>query len=359
MSWVKTAKNLIGWEAPQKKTGPVGELLNIKTSNSNMLMIGTPGAAKTTHLCQLLIAGDRLVDKTPPDKVFDMLLEEGGTNLEHDKSALRAGHFPPKTSKLKGVSTVEPALTFKWADVSTILGRRIETGVVTARMSVADLAGEDLIQLIEKVNAARTYQDAEKLGSQKVTSLITNASAFMFIVKAPRLQGLGDEPLEAEPTDDKGLSIYSDANFKRMLNGIIRYKRQNHSSPPIRSIAFVLTAWDQLQPWAENIRAITGKPFDPIDDDISEVSLSKLIAACLPSTHAAIKSLGIPNVRYFPSWVELEPEPDPITKAPRIKRYDMFDPENEWADNVNQIKYSEKWCWREIGWIRDYAVQGA
>jgi hypothetical protein len=353
MSWWQTAKDIVGYEPSRPKIGPTGSLLDVDTGQNRMTMIGTQGAGKSVFLSHMLIAGDRLVEKTPPDKIFRLLVNEGSSNLEHDKCAMRAGNFPPKTAKLKATS-IEPGLTFEWANVSTVLGQRLETGKKIVKMPIADLAGEDLCQLIEKVNTVRTLQDAEQLNAQRVTNIVTQSAAFLFIVKASRLQGLDDVPIEEEPTDINGMSIYSDANFKRMLDGIVRYKRLNRNSPPIRSIAFVITAWDTLAPVAEQIQAITGEPFDPTDTKISQESLGRLVTACLRSTSAAIKSLEIPNVRYFPSWVETKK--DPKTQKEYITRNKMFEPGRRWDENVNSIKYSEAWDWRIIDWIKEFAT---
>jgi hypothetical protein len=352
--WLQTLKDLSGYEDnPHQKTGrSVGALYDAPNCN-NITMVGTQGCGKSTYLEMLLIAADRLVAKTPPDKVFQCLLDEKSSNLEHGKSALRDGHFPPKTKKLQA-SDVNPALRFRWANATTVIGQRIETGEVVANMAVADLAGEDLCLLIEQVASIRNLQDAEKVNAQKITSIIMNTSAFIFIVKSSRLQGLSSVPIEQEPTNIDGLSVYSDANFKRMLDGIIRYKRLNRRSPPIRSIAFVFTAWDTLAPLAEKIQTITGTPFNPKDEVISHESLSKLAQACLPSTWAAVKSLGIPNIRFFPSWIDTEKDPD--TGEPKIKKVEMFEPGRDWTDNVNSIYYSENWCWKQIDWIKEFAA---
>jgi hypothetical protein len=349
----QTAKDILGVEPRQQKVGQIGSLLDADTGQNRITMIGTQGSGKSVLLSHLLIAGDRLVEKTPADKIFRLLVNEGSSNLEHDKCAMRAGNFPPKTAKLKATS-IEPGLTFEWANVSTVLGQRIETGKKVVKMPIADLAGEDLCQLIEKVNAVRTLQDAEQLNAQRVTNIVTQSSAFLFIVKASRLQGLDDVPIEEEPTDVNGMSIYSDANFKRMLDGIVRYKRQNRNSPPIRSIGFVITAWDTLEPVAKQIQAITGEPFDPTDAKISQESLGRLVTACLRSTSAAIKSLEIPNVKYFPSWVETKK--DVTTGKEHIVRNQMFEPGRRWDENVNSIKYSEAWDWRIIDWIKETAT---
>jgi hypothetical protein len=353
--WLQTLKDITGYEDhPQQQTGQVGTLLDAPNSNNNITMIGTQGSGKSTYLAMLLIAADRLVAKTPEGKVFQCLLDEKSSNLEHCKSALRDGHYPPKTKKLVA-SDVNPALKLRWANRSIVFGRQIETGEVVANIAAADLAGEDLCLLIEQCSNIRDLGEAEKVASQKIVSIIMNTSAFIFIVKAPRLQGLSPTPLEAEPTSVEGLSVYSDANFKRMLDGIIRYKRLNRRSPPIRSIAFVFTAWDALSQSAKGIETVTGQPFNPEDEAISQECLSKLAMACLPSTWAAVKSLNIPNVVYFPSWIKTEKDPD--TGEPKIKKVSMFEPGRDWTDNVNSIHYSENFCWKQIEWIKEFAAK--
>jgi hypothetical protein len=351
--WLQTLKDISGYESPQPKQAQVGAILDVPNSNNNITMIGTQGSGKSTYLAMLLIAADRLVAKTPADKVFQCLLEEKSSNLEHCKSALRDGHYPPKTKKLVS-SDVNPALKLRWANLTTVFGRPITTGEVVANIAAADLAGEDLCQLIEQCSNIRNLGEAEKVASQKIVSIIMNTSAFIFIVKSTRLQGLSPTPIEQEPTSVEGLSVYSDANFKRMLDGIIRYKRLNRRSPPIRSIAFVFTAWDMLAPSAAGIETVTGQSFNPEDETISQECLSKLTMACLPSTWAAVKSLGIPNVVYFPSWIKTEKDPD--TGEPRIKKVSMFEPGRDWVDNVNSIHYSENFCWKQINWIKEYAA---
>jgi hypothetical protein len=353
MSWLQTLKDISGYESPKPKAGNVGSLYDNKISNNNITMIGTQGSGKTTYLLELLLASDRLVHKTPPGKVYQCLLDEKSSNLEHLKCALRDGHYPPKTKKLVA-SDVNPALKMRWANQTNVFGKVIETGEICADIAAADMAGEDLCLLIEQCANARTLQEAEKLASQKIVSTIMNTTCFIFIVKSTRLQGLSDTPIEPEPTNVDGLSVYSDANFKRMLDGIIRYKRLNRRSPPIRSIAFVYTAWDALAPSAKGIEAVTGQPFNPQDESISQECLAKLTMACLQSTSAAVKSLNIPNVVYFPSWIQTETDPD--TKEPRAKKLSMFEPGRDWADNVNSIDFSENFCWKQIDWIRQYAA---
>jgi hypothetical protein len=367
-----TFKDVIGYETPQQQTSNPGDLYDAETGKNRITMIGTMGAGKSAHLASLLIAADRKVSKSRNTEYpFRYLIEEGSGNIEHDKSAMRAGHFPPKTGALKA-SVVEPGLTFEWSHVSHALGKEITLSRKIAKMPIADLAGEDLCQLIEKVSQVRTLQQASQINAERITNIITQSEGLMFIIKATRAQGLGIQ-LEKEPVGIDGLSIYSDANYKRMINGIVKYKRQHPNSPPLRGIAVVITAWDGLASVAKQIEQITGSPFDPtfykrdkngnIDTTRSQEILDKFLYMCFPSTHAAITSLHLGNVKYFPSFIETEKDStgNPVcwegTQSPKISCRDLFDPTESFEDNVNSIHYSYFWLNQELDWLKNFAEQ--
>lgn len=360
MAW-NALKDAIGWEDPnQNQTSKMGDLLDIEADKNLLTMIGTMGAGKSAHLAGLLIAADRKVSKSRGTEYpFRYFIDEGSSNIENDKSALRAGHFPPKTGLMKQ-STVEPAATFEWAHVKTLAGREITLTKQQSKMNILDMAGEDIVSLIEKVNQTRTLQQASKLNMDRSINLVCNSSALMLIIKATRAQGL-DIELEKEPTGIDGLSIYSDANLARIVKGIVKFKRQNTNSPKLTHIAIVVTAWDGLAPVAKQISQITGQPFDPLDTKLSSECLDKFVYAFYPSTHATIHSLGLNNIRYFPSFFEVErnSKGEPIcwdgTQSPKIKRPEIFDRGRNWEDNVNTIKSSEFWFFKELDWLQELA----
>lgn len=351
-------KNTIGWESNSQNSN-IGDLFDAQPDVNRITMIGTMGAGKSTHLAGLVKAMDRKVSKSRGTEYpFRYYLNEGSSNILHDVSALRAGHFPPKTGAFKS-SQLEPGITFEWAHVKgplTLWKRQ-------AKMPVCDLAGEDLVQLIERVKEVRTLQQASQANAERITNTVNQSAGLLLTIKATRAQGLGVE-LEKEPNQIDGMSIYSDANLSRMVNGIIKYKRQNRRSPPLRGVAIVVTAWDGLAPVAKQISQITGQPFDPLDIKISSESIDKFVYACFPSTHAAITSLGIKNIRYFPSFFEIERDDkqQPIcwegTLSPRIKRAEIFDPQYNWEDNVNTVIDSEYWFFKELDWLQEFASLG-
>jgi hypothetical protein len=359
MSIWQTFKEVIGYEDTPKANTNVGDLMDADASKSGITMIGTMGAGKSAHLAGLLIAADRRVSKSKgTDYPFRYYMREGSGNTEHDKSALRAGHFPPKTGALKA-STIQQRITFEWTHTTKFANREFVLSKHQSDMPICDLAGEDLCLLIEKVNSMRTLEQAAQLNANRIINMIVQSSGLMIIVKATRAQGLGIE-LEKEPVGIDGLSIYSDANMKRMIDGVIRFKKQNSHSPPLKGIAVIVTAWDGLAPVAEKISLITGSKFNPLDVKISQESLDKFMYMCYPSTHAAITSFGLKNIRYFPSFFEVERDDqnNPIcwegTNSPKICKPDIFDPAAEdFSDNVNTIKSSEFWFFKELDWMQE------
>lgn len=360
MSIWKTLGEVIGLGDKPKVEQNIGDLMDAESESNGITMIGTMGAGKSAHLAGLLIAADRKVSKSKNTEYpFRYYMREGSGNTEHDKSALRAGHFPPKTGALKA-STIQQRITFEWAHTTNFAGKTFTLNRKQSDMPICDLAGEDLCLLIEKVNQMRTLEQAAQLNANRVINMIVQSSGLMLIIKATRAQGLGVE-LEKEPVGIDGLSIYGDANMKRMINGVVSFKKKNPDSPPLKGIAVVVTAWDALAPVAEKISLITGKKFDPTDTRISQESLDKFLYMCYPSTHAAITSLGLKNIQYFPSFFEVETDSkgEPIcwegTNSPKIKKPDIFQPGRDFADNVNTITNSEYWFFKELDWLQNYA----
>ena len=350
------------WE---KKSGNqnVGAIMNAGTSEGGITLIGTKGAGKSALLASLLIAADRRVSKSRGTEYpFIYSIDEGTGDIENSKSAMRAGHFPPKTGKM-GISTVEPCATFNYKHIKMLPGGiPFKVYDKTVKSVMADLAGEDLINLIERVNKARTLADAERIPSDRAITMVCKSNAILIIAKATRIQGLDGVELEKEPTDETGMSIYSDANMKRMIQGIVKFKSQNSSFPPLNHVGVVITAWDGLAPIAEQISRITGEPFNPLDTKVSAVSLDKFMRAFYPSTHAAITSLGLTDIRYFPSFIELEKvNGKPVSWDPsnpydyKIKRKDLFDRTQNWEDNANSIYVSEFWLNKILDWFAELA----
>jgi len=145
-----------------------------------------------------------------------------------------------------------------------------------------------------------------------------------------------------------------DPFLERELEDLINYKR-THRSRPIRGVAVVITAWDRLKPVADKIG------FDILNPIVGQEDLYNFVRACFPAVHAAIKSLRIPNVAYFPSFFETETNEDDTEKrwpddTPIIKqrRSELGNPDEWWRD-LRKINYSEGPYVRFIGWLKQLA----
>jgi hypothetical protein len=346
--------DFIGYTKTQDNS-KMGSILDSKVTKKTIVPLGTMRAGKTTHLAGLgATAQYKASDSAKTDTKFRFIPKEGHTNLLDDIAELRCGHFPPATQILNN-STVKPAYAFEWED-NTFFGSHF-TVIRQADLDVIDYAGEQLVQLMHKVRAAKTIEDGMAIeGTDQLTQTVNRATALLPIINAERAEGL---PIfKPEPYEKiKGMSKHPDVNLQRMLGPIIEYKHDNKQyCPPLERIGIVITACDLLFPIAKTISNITGRPFDPLNPAISNDSLDSFMKAYFPGTHSLISSLRL-NVQYFPSYFETEGFWDETTKTdPKIKRGNIFD-SPDWEHNVNRPKYTEYWFNREIEWVKEIATR--
>ena len=166
MSFWKTFKDTIGLEDNDKNNN-AGDLLDVEAGQNRLTMIGTMGAGKSVHLAGLLIAADRKVSKSRgTDHPFRYFIDEGSANIENDKSALRAGHFPPKTGAMKS-SSVEPASIFEWSHVKNIAGKEITLSKRQAKMSMHKIF----------LSAIKWWSALEEMGDEGVLNEIQDKAS--------------------------------------------------------------------------------------------------------------------------------------------------------------------------------------
>ncbi len=355
MSFNQRFKDFVGIESTQN-TGKVRSVLDSKVTQKTIITLGTMRAGKTTFLSGLgATAQYKASESAKTDNKFRFIPKEGHTNLLDDIAELRCAHFPPATP-ITNFSTVKPAFAFEWED-ATFFGSHFNA-VRQADLPVIDYAGEQLVQLMTKVKAARTIEQMMALdnqGSDQLTSTVNQASALLPIINAERAEGL---PIfKPEPFDRiKGMSKHPDVNLQRMLGPIIEYKHENRKyCPPLERIGVVITACDLLFPISKAISARTNRPFDPLNPAISNESLDSFMKAFFPGTHSLITSLGL-NVQYFPCYFETDGFWDEAKTEPKIKTGNIFD-SPDWEHNVNRPKYTEYWFNRIIEWIKELAVR--
>lgn len=365
MSLMQEIYNIVG-VSPQQEISSATPI-HLYPVKNRISLLGTTASGKSAHIGGLVKAAERRVSKTAnTDYPFRCLILEGSTNIIDDVARLRAGHFPPKTEAYQQFAS-EAGLLLEWRHTMKLGPIKQTLWTKRLQVPICDLAGEDLAQVIRQVRHKGALGEMARNQVRQLISYVRQSDGYIVVIKATRAQGLGElfEP-EPEVGDPKktGLSKYPDANLVRMLYDIINYKHE-HPERPIKGVSVVVTAWDGLAPVAKEIEQITGNTFDPLNLNIGQRDIEKFIYACFPSTHAAIKSLGIPNVQYFPSFFEIErnEQKQPICwedepNSPKIKRANIIDPDRPWEDNVNTVIDSEYWFFKELDWLQQFATLG-
>jgi len=361
MSFNQRLKDFVGWESTPKNNN-TGSILDTKVTKKTVVALGTMRAGKTTHFAGLgATAQYKASDSSKSESRFRAIIKEGATNILDDIAELRCGHFPEATGIITS-TTVKPGFTFEWEE-PTFFGSKYFTAKRQADMPVIDFAGEQLVQLISQVRKAKTMEQAMAVqGADQLTTTVNQCSALLLIINAERAEGL---PIFKPDLYEKikGLSKHPDVNTQRLVSPIIEYKHNNKGySPPLERIGIVITACDVLFPIAKTIAAFTGRPFDPLNPEISNESLDSFVKAFFPGTHSLIASLNV-DVQYFPSYFELEKDAkgdtifwDEVKLEPKIKRGNIFD-SPDWVHNVNRPKYTEYWFNREIEWLKEFATR--
>lgn len=329
-------------------------------AKSRLALIGTVGAGKSTVVGGIGITAETLVRETEGTaQPFYCQVLEGGSEIHQDKSDLRGGHFPRKTQAYTGFAS-EAGLLLEWEK---------RYGPVTAwhkylQVPICDLAGEDIQQTIRQVVNKR---DIGTVSKQKVANLIgymRESDGFIICLKGTRAKGFRKQ---LEPEKDKLLSSDPDVNMVRLLQDLVYYK-MNNQSKPIKGMAVIVTAADILQrevgdEMGFDITQHYDKVKQPQQYANQQKDILDFVSACFPATYAAIRSLRVPNVQFFPSYFEQETdiegnpqywtdEPD----SPKIRTRKINLMSEDWRHNLRKISYSEAWYIDLIDWLRNFAA---
>lgn len=311
-------------------------------------MIGTVGSGKSTVVGGIVMTAETLVADL---ENFYCQVLENTSDIHQDVSDLRDGHFPRKTAPF-GAFATEAGLLMEWERKA--LGVKI--GTKRLQVPICDVAGEDLAQMIKQVRAVGPLGNIQKQAVRNLIAYVRDSDGFIITVKATRAKGLFPEGRQLETEQDKKLSRDPDVNLVRILEDLMNYKA-THRSRPIKGIAVIITAWDMLKTEAERIG------FDILNPIVGQSDLQNFVKGCFPAVFAAIKSLRIPNVAYFPSFFEVETREDGSVQkwqqdgAPKIKqRQSTYGSPDEWWRDLRKVSYSESSFVSLIQWLRQFAV---
>jgi len=271
---------------------------------------------------------------------------EGSSSVYQDISNLRDGHFPEKTEAHQQIAT-EAGLLMEW---ERRLGG-IKIGTKSLQIPLVDLAGED-VQMFD----AKYTKNIGALGNvvhsavENLKQYVRQCEGYVIVVKASRAKGIFPEGGQLESEDDKQLSKDPDVNLVRMLNHVIDYKRQHRQA--IHGIAVVVTAWDLLLPYAQNIG------LDIFRHDQND--MRDFMDVFFPSVSQAIKGSRLQNVRYFPMYVQLEYDAEGNPKkwkdgSPKIQRKQSFGTQRQQIRDMRKPSYNEQGCIDLIEYLHGFA----
>jgi len=318
--------------------------------------MGTPGAGKTVSVAGLVMRAEAKVATTAKtDTPFYCRVLENASDIHQDVSDLRDGRFPKKTQAYLGFRS-SPGLMLEWKRIVGISRLKRTLWHKMLQVPICDLPGETLIQVIRHVRSKSSLGAIMKKNITNAIRDMRESDGYMLAIKASRAKGLGDQ-LEQEK-DDK-LSRDPDVNLVRMLEDLMTYKSA-YTNRPIKGVAVIITAWDRLKPVADRVG------FDILDPYVGQRDIERFVQACFPSTYAAIQSLRVPNVQYFPTFFQAETDgvgkekwfADTGYEGPKIITKDIFDPKGEWWQNARKISYSEQSFDNLLRWLKAFAIQG-
>lgn len=333
----------VGVDKPSEAT-PI-HLFPVK---SRVSTIGTVAAGKSALVGGIVMAAETLVADNPN---FFCRVLEGSSQIHQDVSDLRDGHFPRKTVAF-GDYAIEAGLLLE--EERTVAG--IKYGMKRIQNAICDIAGEDLAQTIRQVRMAGPLGNIARQAVRNLIAHVRESDAYIVTIKATRAKGLFPRGVQLETEADAKLSSDPDVNLVRLLEDLINYK-ETHRSKKIQGVAVVVTAWDRLK--QSGVADRIG--FDILNPHVGQNDLNNFVKGCFPAVYAAIRSLRIPNVKYFPSFFEVETDEAGNVKtwedgSPIIKQRQtsMGSPDDWWRD-LRKISYSEQTCIDLIKWIMEFA----
>lgn len=357
--FLKDVAELTGIAASNTPTG-LALPPQLYPSKARIALLGTVGAGKSTVEGLLGITAETLVrDTEETSHPFLCQVIEHESEIHQDKSNLRNGHFPKKTQAYTGYAS-EAGFGFEWQ--TKWAGMKVNTKYL--HLPICDLAGEDIQQSIRQVVLKKDIGAAAK---QKVANLIgymRESDGFIICLKGTRAQGFKKQ---LEPEKDKMLSEDPDVNMVRLLQDLACYKISSQIKPII-GMAVIVTASDKVQrevgdDMGFDITTHYDSQTQPRQFQQQQRDMLDFVASCFPATYAAIRSLKVPNVQFFPSYVELETDPYGVVQywpedpdSPKIACCKPAAYSDEWRHKLRKIKYSELWYIDLINWLRTFAA---
>jgi GTPase SAR1 family protein len=320
--------------APQAKQaqntfGLAEQTSNLYASKCRFAMLGTPESGKTTVAAGLVLTSQTRSSDLPD---FKCRVTEGSTSIISDASKLRQGVFPAKTDAYKP-NRLESGLLMKYKG---LLGDK------TVQVPICDASGEDVSGFIKKVkqNQVNLLDNTSYSNSEVLRNYIRDADGYILVIPASRVLIGKNQQIEKEAGLKLGLDIDPDVNLHRILADVIDYKVR-HKGHPIKGLAIVITKWDLLAPFADELNM----------NILTPDGLKTFLDVCIPATAQEIKACDLKNVAVFPSWFDIErtKDGDPLLDETGHTSIVV-------DDKTRRPKYSEDSYMRLFDWLKAFAV---
>jgi hypothetical protein len=293
---------------------------HLYTYKTRFSMLGTVGSGKSTIAGAIVLTSQTLSSDLPG---FTCRVLEGTSNILSDCSNLRRGRFPAKTVPF-GKYASEAGLLMGWHQI---------WGDKRVQVPICDIAGEDIQMMIRQYSHnMQGIGNAAYSAAMNLVNYVKDSDGFVLAMPASKaLIHKDDAQIEAEA---ESVDFDPDVNLARILGEVIDHKERCRGKP-IRGIAVVITKWDMLMPYAQNLGM----------DVFTEQGLREFMDVCFPSTSQQIKACKLANVQYFPSYIDVERDQDGNVKkwekdgSPKIMVKDRRKPSYSEQSYVNLIEF--------------------
>jgi len=298
-------------------------------------VFGMVESGKTTILGLLeIVCVDYANKENKPGKKpkFHYLVQERQSGIRQAAAELRMGMFPEKT----------PTKLFK-ADFLMRFGKTFGEEII--RLPFCETGGEVFTKLLDRFQKGMYDITPDMQDSDLIKNYILDTDAIILITPTPR--GLG---LEKE----KGAQLnLPDVNLARLCSGIYEYKmldaKSNPGHRPIRGIAVFLTKYDAVQSYCEAKHMPLNTP----------QGVHAFMSRCFPETYAVLGWYGLENVRFWPTGVNIETQPNPVTGQVEAKLHPLK-PDRGWKIKVdlnrNMPIFTEQPFYEFIEWLKDVVM---
>ena len=288
----------------------------LSTRNSNdpeatrLSIVGTRAAGKSTcigllNLTAIDLKNDNDKDTTAQGLYLkDSLIIELNSTIREVVGNLNRGIFPPPTASN---NTFNSCLVLEFERRRRI-GR---ANSYRAELNITDVAGETIAALMSNFARGDFHtEDTDEV--EEINKFILRANSFVLIVDTEELVNAAlPNSARNDMPDSDGLQ---DVELSRFVDSLLRYKRNNPHSPPIRSVALIGTKYDRVR------TRLSGMLNEYGDLENDQASKNRFMSNFLPQTWQGLSNLvdDKRNLEIFYSSVVMARNID--DEEPRIAR---------------------------------------